>query len=206
MKKNVLIAGVLGGAVMFVVMAAGRVFPPGIGNARLRTMPDQVQIHAALKQRITEPGTYICPHLPRNESRTLFPDYWNEPLFAITYRGYTHATVPGFASVGILSFLLAPMAAAWLLSQASDRMLATYFRRVIFVTALGLFIAVSSDLLQGLTDEQPFSAVAEMAIASVVENEHLCRRGHGCHAPPDYVRRGCQRTPIAPGTGGNAQA
>ena len=110
----------------------------------------------------------MCPYLPPNEGNALFPDYLNEPIFAVTYKGYTHSTVPGFASVGVLSFLLAPMAAAWLLSQASDRVLATYFRRLLFVTALGLFIAVSSDLLRGLTDEQPFPAVAEMAIASVI--------------------------------------
>jgi len=153
---------------MFVVMAAGRIFLPDIGNAGLRPLPDQVPIHAALKQRINEPGTYICPYLPPNESRTLFADYLNEPVFAITYKGYTHSTVPGFASVGVLSFLLAPMAAAWLLSQASARILATYFRRALFVTGLGLFVAVSSDLLRGLTDEQSFSTVTEMAVASII--------------------------------------
>ena len=153
---------------MFLTMAAGRIFLPGFGNAGFRTMPDQVQIHAALKQRIIRPGTYVCPYLPPNERSALFPDYLNEPIFAVTYKGYTHATVPGFASLGILSFLLAPMAAAWLLLQASERVLATYFRRVFFVTALGLFVAVSSDLLRSLTDEQPFSAVAEMAAVSVI--------------------------------------
>ena len=153
---------------MFLAMAAGRIFLPDLGNAELRTMPDQVPIHQALKQRITEPGTYVCPYLAPNERAAVFPNYLNEPIFAVNYKGYTHATVPGFASVGVLSFLLAPMAAAWLLSQASQRVLATYFRRLLFVTALGLFIAVSSDLLRGLTDEQPFPAVAEMAAVSVI--------------------------------------
>ncbi len=134
--KNVLISGVLGGVVMFAVMAASRLFLPVVGNSGLRAMPDQVPIHAALKERIAEPGTYVCPYLPPEQRSGLFPDYLNEPIFAVTYRGYTHATVPRFRSVGMLAFLLAPMAAAWLLSWASDRVLATYSRRA-FCYSLG---------------------------------------------------------------------
>ena len=43
MKTNILITGVLGGAVMFLAMAAGRIFLPDFGNGGFRTMPDQVQ-------------------------------------------------------------------------------------------------------------------------------------------------------------------
>jgi hypothetical protein len=168
MTKDIMISGVLGGVVMFVVMLACRLFLSGVGNSGFRTMPGQGQIHAALKERISEPGTYVCPYLPPNERSALFPDYLNEPIFAVTYRGYTHATVPGFASVGILSFLLAPMAAAWLLSQASDKVLSTYSRKLLFVTTLGLFIAVSTDLLRTLTEEQPFPAALRMAVVSLI--------------------------------------
>jgi len=167
MIKNIVISGFLGGAVMFVAMLAGRLFLPAAGGFGFRTMPDQVQIHAALKQRITQPGTYVCPYLPPGESSAIFPDYLNEPIFAVTYRGHTHATVPGFLTIGMLSFLLAPMAAAWLLSQASERVLATFLQRVLFVATLGLFLALSSDLLRALTDELPFSAVAARAAGSV---------------------------------------
>ena len=94
MAKNILISGVLGGIVMFVVMVAGRILLPGVGGSNFRAMPDQVQIHAALKARITEPGTYICPYLPPDRSSALFPDYLNEPIFAISYSGHTHGTDP----------------------------------------------------------------------------------------------------------------
>lgn len=168
MTKNILISGVLGGVVIFAVMVAFRLFLPAVGNSELLAMPDQVPMQAALKGRITKPGTYICPYLPPDQRSGLFPDYLNEPIFAVTYGGYTHATVPGFKSAGMLAFLLAPMAAAWLLSQASDRVLATYSRRVLFVTALGLFIALGADLLRSLTNEQPFRTAAEMALGSLV--------------------------------------
>jgi len=168
MIKNIMISGILGGIVMFIVMAAFRLFLPALGNATLLAMPDQVPIHAQLKERITKPGTYVVPYLSPERRSALFPDYLNEPIFAVTYKGHTHSTVPGFASFGMLSFLLAPTAAAWLLSQTSERILATYLRRVLFVSALGLFIAVSADLMRSLTDELPLAFVAGRATYSVV--------------------------------------
>jgi len=166
--KEILISGILGGLVMFAVVVACRLFLPGVVDSGFRTMPDQVPIHSALKERITEPGTYVCPYLRADEQIALFSDYLNEPVFVVTYKGYTHATVPGFASAGMFAFLLGPMAAAWLLSQASDRVLATYFGRVTYVATLGLFLAVSADLLRALIDEQPFMAVAGTAGVSVI--------------------------------------
>ncbi len=168
MAKRIVIWGVLGGIVMFAVMLVCRLFLPGLGHQEFRILPGQVPIHAALKERITEPGTYICPYLPPEERNALFPNYLNEPIFAVTYRGYTHGTVPGFASPGILSFLLAPIAAAWLLSQASARVLATYARRAIFVGTLGVFVALAADLPQTLTTELPFADVAGMAIIGLI--------------------------------------
>ncbi len=168
MAKKIVIWGAMGGIVMFAVMLVCRLFLPGLGREGFRTMPGQVSIHAALKERITEPGTYICPYLPPEGRSALFPDYLNEPVFAVTYRGYTHGTVPGFASPGVLSFLLAPMAAAWLLSQASVRVLATYARRAIFVGTLGLFVALATDLLRILTEELPFREAAGMAMISLI--------------------------------------
>ncbi len=168
MTKNVLIAGILGGIVMFVVMVAGRIFLPGVGYAELRPMPGQVQLQAALKERITEPGTYVCPYLRDDRRSDAFPDYLNEPVFVVTYRGYTHATVPGFVSAGMLSFLLAPMAAAWLLAQASNRVLGAYLRKAAYVATLGLFLVVSGDLLRVLTDNLPVSQAMGKALISLV--------------------------------------
>jgi hypothetical protein len=153
---------------MLAVMMASRMFFPGLGGSKFKTMPNQVQIHAALKRSITQPGTYVCPYLPLEERGPLFPDYLNEPIFAVTYRGHTHSTVPGFASVGMLSFLLAPMAAAWLLAHASDRIRAAYSRRLIFVAMLGFFVVAAADLLSALTEEQPFAEVAGKAFVSLI--------------------------------------
>ena len=93
----------------------------------------------------------------------------NEPVFAVNYGGYTHATVPGFASIGMLSFLLAPMAAAWLLSRASERVEGTYLNRVFFIASLGVFIAIAGDLMRSLTEEASMAIVAgKVAITIIV--------------------------------------
>ncbi len=168
MIRNILMSGILGGAVMFAATLACRILLPGTGAPLLQPMPGQVQIHAALKERITQPGTYVCPYLPPEERRAFFPNYLNEPVFAITYRGHTHATVPGFASVGMLSFLLAPMAASWLLSQASARVLASYWRRYAYIAALGVFIILDADLMRNLTDDLSFKAVVGIALVDLI--------------------------------------
>lgn len=153
---------------MFIVMAVFRLFLPAVGHASLLVMPDQVPIHAQLKERITKPGTYVVPSLSPEKRSALFPDYLNEPIFAVIYKGYTHGSVPGFASVGILSFLLAPMVAAWRLSQVSERVLATYLRRVLFVSTLRPSIAVSADLMCSFTDDLPLASVAGKAVFSMI--------------------------------------
>ncbi len=168
MAKEILISGFLGGVVVFLVLAACRIFLPGVARTELQPMPGQELVHAVLKAQITKPGVYICPYLPPDRRSGPYPDYLNEPIFAVTYRGTTHATVPGFVSVGVLSFLLAPMVAAWLLSQASTKVMATYSRRVIFVVTLGLFVAFSSDLLRAMIDELPFSVVVGMMGVSMI--------------------------------------
>ncbi len=168
MFKNILLSGILGGVVMFVVFTAVRILLPSVGYPVLQALPGQVPIHAQLKEQITKPGTYVCPYMTPEEAKAFFPDYWNEPVFVVTYRGGSHSTVPGFASLGMLAFLLAPLAAAWLLSQASDKVLATYLRRVLFVGILGILVLVTADLMRSLTDELPFALVAGRALVSVI--------------------------------------
>ena len=168
MTKNILISGILGGVVMFAAMMVFRFLLPLGAYPELLAMPDQVPIHAQLKERIVKPGRYVCPYLPEHEMNALFPDYLNEPVFTVTYTGFTHGSARGFVSPGMLAFLLAPMVAAWVLAHASDKVLASYMRRVFFVSILGLLIAVSTHLLANFASDLSFAAAVGRAIASVV--------------------------------------
>ena len=167
MVKDILISGVLGGIVMFLGLAGSLLIPGAMGHETIRPVPDQAEIHAALKERITEPGTYAVPYL-RPEEASSFETYGDEPLYEIRYKGYTHNTVPGFKNPGVLAFLLAPMIATWLLSRASSSVLSRYSRRVLFVTVLGLFLAVGGDWVRALADETPVSGLAASTFASIV--------------------------------------
>jgi hypothetical protein len=158
MTKRIILAGLLGTVVTIVwVMFSFAVLR--IGGQSIKPVPDQAELHAALKSRITQPGTYACLYISSEREAAEFPNYRDEPLYAITYKGYTHNTVPGFKNLGVLSVLLAPMLAAWLLSKASDGLLQRYFARVLFVTLLGVFASMAGDWPRAVVDEQQASSL-----------------------------------------------
>jgi hypothetical protein len=151
--KRIILAGLLGTLVIVIwTFLSFTVLP--VGRTSIRPVPDQVELHAALKARITEAGTYACPYVTSPEEAARIPNYLDEPLYEITYKGHTHNTVPGFKNLGTLSILLAPLLAAWLLTEASGGLLTRYWTRVLFVTALGVFVAMAGDWPRAVADEQ----------------------------------------------------
>jgi hypothetical protein len=158
MTKRIIVAGLLGTIVMviwtFLSFAVLRT-----GGKSIRPVRDQAELHAALKSRITEPGTYACLYISSEREAAQFPNYRDEPLYAITYKGYTHNTVPGFKNLGVLSVLVAPMLAAWLLTKTSGSVLKRYSTRVLFVATLGLFVAMAGDWPRAVADEQQASGL-----------------------------------------------
>jgi hypothetical protein len=156
--KRIIVSGFLG----TVMMVAWLIFSFAAlrsGGKEIRPVPDQAELHAALKARITQPGTYACLYVSSEREAAQFPNYRDEPLYAITYRGTTHNTVPGFKNLGVLSIVLAPMLAAWLLTKSSDRWFRRYPTRVAFVTMLGVFVAMAGDWPRAVADEQQASGL-----------------------------------------------
>ncbi|MFC1724421.1 hypothetical protein ACFL4T_02255 [candidate division KSB1 bacterium] len=147
MKKEIFIAGLLGGAVIFVWLIISQAILPFRSGMLMNTVDNQKNLHETLKSEITEPGIYVCPYLPPDATAP-FPDYLNEPIYQIIYKGETHSTVAGIFGFPLLMIFIAPMIAAWMLSVSSEKILAKYSRRVLFITALGLFLAVFGDLFQ----------------------------------------------------------
>jgi len=167
MNKHIIIAGLLGAVVMVVWLTISFAVLR-IGGKAIRPLPDQAEVHAALKQRIKEVGNYACLYVSSEQEANQFPNYRDEPLYEITYKGHTHNTVPGFKHLGVLSILLAPLVAAWLLTKASESILARYATRVLFVTALGLFVAVGGDWPRAVADEQPLGSLLLATANSLV--------------------------------------
>ncbi|MFB0566616.1 MAG: hypothetical protein ACETWK_13195 [Candidatus Aminicenantaceae bacterium] len=162
MKKEVLLSGLLGGIVIFVwqIISTG---PLPVSGDLPKPIPNDKEIHSMLKERITEPGIYFLPdHSDKNQD--LYPDYENEPLFSIIYGGRTPNTFMGQLLFELFCIFAAPIIAAWMLSVSSERILAKYSRRVLFVTVLGLFLAVFGDVFS----EKPMDKVLLSSINSLI--------------------------------------
>ncbi len=165
--KQILLSGVFGSLVMFVGLLIGSSMVQFGGNTALQTVPDQSELLTELKERINEPGTYVVPYETDGVMAT-DPDYLDEPFFEISYKGYTHRSVPGLSSSGTLAFFFAPMIAAWLLSMASPEVLSNYTKRVLFVMALGLLVVVSDDWLGSMKESIPPRQMLASAIGSMI--------------------------------------
>jgi len=127
MKKQILVAGLLGGIVMLLWLFISNAILPIKSSLIHKIAPNQLAIHQALKENITEPGTYSCPYLGRVEE-TQMPDYRNQPVYSITYSGYTHGSpASGTFFLPIIIVFIVPTIAAWMLAGTSDRILSKYF-------------------------------------------------------------------------------
>jgi hypothetical protein len=174
MKKDVLVPGLLGGIVMLVWLFVTNAVLPFKSNLVHQVIPlaPQLEVHEALKDNITAPGTYSIPYLSREEEAR-FPDYRSQPVFSIVYEGYTHGGSGGGSimtslPVTILAVFIPPLIAAWMLSLASPAILAKYSRRFLFVAVLGVIVALYDDVLQMAFGPQPEDYLIFLAINNLI--------------------------------------
>lgn len=162
MKKEILLSGLLGGFVIFVWIIISTSIIPLSGDMP-KQIPDDKEIHTMLKSKIPESGIYWMPG-HEGQSKGLYPDYDNEPIFYIIHGGVTPGTMIAPTIVEILCILLAPIIVAWILSMASEKILAKYMRRVLFVTVIGLLFAVYGDLYS----QKPLDLMALSSLNNVI--------------------------------------
>ncbi len=144
MKKQILLSGLLGGVVILVwlIISLG---PLQLSGDFPKPIPNDKDIHTALKEGIAKPGVYYCPDSSK-EIRDRYPNFGNEPVFTIVASGRTPDAFLEQLIFEMVCIFGAAMIAAWLLSMASERVLARYSRRVFFVAVVGLFLAVCGDM------------------------------------------------------------
>jgi len=164
MLKKVIIPGLLGGAALIV----WTILVNGIFGFKARIdmkqIPAEKQVYEVLKEHITSPGRYACN--PELNSERRFPD--GEPAFSILYGGTGHEAAGSHMLIGLVIFLVAPIIASWLLSQASDKFLSSYLRRVLFFTAIGLLIALFSNLTSFGIGDYPMSDALILAVHNIL--------------------------------------
>ncbi len=141
MLKKVMTAGILGGLVLVVwtlVINGILGFQAAIDMKRIAA---ERQVYEILSENIISPGRYIFN--PELTSEGRFPD--GEPVFSVLYGGFGHESAGRFALVGLVLFFLAPIVAAWMLSQTSERVMLSYSRKLLFFVAIGVLFAVFTD-------------------------------------------------------------
>ncbi|HUV36649.1 MAG TPA: hypothetical protein VMX58_06905 [Patescibacteria group bacterium] len=164
MLKKVIVAGLLGGAVLIVWTFLVNGILGFQARIDMKQLPAERHIYETLKDSNLEPGRYTCNPAPSAEGR--FPD--SEPVFSILYGGMGHEAAGGLMLSGLVIFVLAPMIGAWLLSMASTRILSSYWRKVLFFTAIGLLCAVFGDLAKFGIGGYPLGDAVTLAFHSIV--------------------------------------
>jgi hypothetical protein len=142
MLKRILLAGFLGWIVLVVcVFVANGIFG-FYSRIALKRVPDESRVYGILKETIVEAGRYVCN--PALTSSGQFPV--NEPVFSILYGGVGHEAAGRMQWMHYATSLVATLMAAWMLSGTSGWILSSYPRRVLFLSVLGLLMAVFRDL------------------------------------------------------------
>jgi len=176
--RRVLVGGLIGAVVMiaFVVVVDGLMgFKRGINMHQLTNMTD---VYTFLSQHVTQPGRYVCNPVVGPDQP--FPGH--APVFAVEYSGLGHADARQEVIVGLVVLLLASFAGAWVLANASSRVLARYGSRFLFFAVVGVVLALVSipgrfgvsayslgDAVALAAHDLVLWAVAGLAVAAVVK-------------------------------------
>lgn len=143
--KRILLAALLGGLAAFVWSFISHMILP-LGEAGVRTLPNEEAVLADLRGSLPEPGLYIFPMMgdPSNateeEQKQWAEKYRTGPSGILVYRPLGgEFNFPRLLGVELLTNILAALIAAFLLA----RMAGSYFQRALMVAALGLFAWLS---------------------------------------------------------------
>ena len=153
MFRQVISAGILGGiALLLWTLVVNGLF--GFqARIDMKALPAERQIYEILKENVREPGRYVCN--PEGNPESGFPK--NEPVFSILYGGMGHEAAGRHMLIGLFVAFVSTILGAWLLSQASARILASFSRKVLFFAALGTLMASFSDIPRFGIGGYPFS-------------------------------------------------
>lgn len=164
MLRKVLVAGLLGGLVLIVWAFVVNGLFGFQARIDMKRLPAEREVYEALKANVPAPGRYTCNPALTSDGR--FPD--GEPVFGVLYGGVGHEDAGREMWIGLVLFLAAPLIGAWLLSQASPRVLSSYTRKVLFFAAIGVIVALVADLTRFGIGSYPAGDAALIALNRVV--------------------------------------
>jgi hypothetical protein len=142
MPKRVLACGLSGG---FVLIAWTALLNVGFGfsqSVQMKRVANEAEVYVVLKESVTQPGAYVLNPAP--EAGRGFPR--GEPVFGLQYSGIGHEAAGAMLLLELAVGLAAALAVAALLSMAAPSVLCRYVQKVVFVSLIGVVIAVFSGL------------------------------------------------------------
>ncbi len=144
--KKILLAGVVGGALMFIWSAAAWMVLP-LHTSTIRAIANEDSVITAMKTGMNSKSVYMFPARPVSGDQAAI-DAWTKkcgqgPIGTVIYSpaGYSGAMLPEMG-IGLLNCILTAMLAAWFLSRSTASK-SGYFARVMYCGTLGLFICLA---------------------------------------------------------------
>jgi hypothetical protein len=152
MSRNMIVAGLLGGIVVFIWTFIVNGLLGFNARMQMKQLAAEPAVFEILKTNVTAPGRYVVNPQLTEEGR--FPE--NEPVFSVLYGGVGHEAAGRLVLVRLPLFFVPPFIAAWLLTMTSERILSRFSRRFLFVVTIGVLLAVSGPLSTFGIGEVPF--------------------------------------------------
>jgi len=167
---RVIIAGIVGGIIMFAWGAVSHMFL-GVGEAGVKSLPNEEAVIACMKANIPDAGLYFAPGMdmsrrPSAEEMTAWTaKYEAGPNVFLVYRpvGITPMS-PRQLGYEFLSNLLAALVGAFMLSLVQP----SFFKRLLVATAIGLAAWLSINVSYWDWYRFPANFVASELIEQVV--------------------------------------
>ena len=186
MSKKILLAGVIGGAVIFIWSFISHMLLP-LGEAGIKTLPNEDAVIAALRDNAKEPAVYLFPGFMSSDMTAAQQAEYNQkreqgPVGFLVYNpGSSPIMFPKRLMIELVTNIMSAIIAAFLLSQALGK-LTGLGGRVLFVTLLGTvpFFVIDASywnwydfpmkyVLAQLTDQVVGFALAGVAMAKILK-------------------------------------
>ena len=144
--KRILLAGAVGGLLMFIWSAVAWIALP-LHTSTISAMANEDSVITAMKSGMNKKSVYMFPARPKSGDQVAI-DLWKKqfnqgPVGMVVYNPTGASDVMlAEMGIGLLDSILTAMLAAWLLSRSTAAK-SGFFTRVMFCGALGLFICLA---------------------------------------------------------------
>jgi hypothetical protein len=162
--KRIIVAGLLGSLMLAVWLFTVNGLLGLNSMINMRKVADEQKVYEVLKENVTEPGRYVVNPEPAGEGR--YPE--NEPVYGLFYSGMGHGTAGSYMIASLAVLLLVPFISAWILAQASEKVLSSYPRKIFLFFLIGILFALFSDFNQFGIDGYPLRDAALLGLSHVV--------------------------------------